>query len=90
MKTLSVTLFLIAVCAFASTFARAETGLENCYTVRATADARNPAISTERAERRLRHYIAHEMRSAGGQSIGPTHTQCIRNACEASAIVCHH
>jgi hypothetical protein len=30
------------------------------------------------------------MRSRGGQSIGPTHTHCIRNACEASAIVCRH
>jgi hypothetical protein len=30
------------------------------------------------------------MRSAGGKSIGPTHTHCIRNACEASAIVCRH
>jgi hypothetical protein len=30
------------------------------------------------------------MRSAGGKSIGPTHTHCIRNACEASAVVCRH
>jgi hypothetical protein len=68
----------------------AESGLENCYKVRGTADARNRAISIERAERRLHHHIAHEMRSAGGKSIGPTHTHCIRNACEASAIVCRH
>jgi hypothetical protein len=28
--------------------------------------------------------------SPGGKSVGPTSTHCIRNACEASAIVCHH
>ena len=49
----------------------AASGLENCYAVRATADARNRAISTERAERRLHHHIAHEMRSPGGKSVGP-------------------
>jgi hypothetical protein len=68
---------------------RADTSLDNCYVVRGTADARNRATSIERAERRL-HHIAHEMRSAGGKSIGPTHTNCIRNACEASAVVCRH
>jgi len=69
---------------------RAETGLENCYTVRGTADARTRALSIQRAEQRLHRHIADEMRSAGGKSIGPTHTNCIRNACEASAVVCRH
>ena len=68
----------------------AASGLENCYAVRATADARNRAISTERAERQLHHYIAHELRSPGGKSVGPTSVHCIRNACEASAWVCRH
>jgi hypothetical protein len=30
------------------------------------------------------------MRSIGGHSVGPTNVHCIRNACEASAIVCRH
>ena len=90
MKTLLATLVLIAVYVLVSQTASAIGGLENCYVVRGTADARNRAISIERAERRLHHHIAHEMRSAGGKSIGPTHTHCIRNACEASAVVCRH
>ena len=90
MKKITVALIALAACALGSLPIRAEPGLENCYTVRGTADARNRTISTERAERRLHHHIAHEMRSTGGKSIGPTHTHCIRNACEASAIVCRH
>ena len=81
---------LVALIAVASQTVRAESGLENCYTVRGTADARNRQISLDRAERRLHHYIAHELRGSGGHSVGPTHTHCIRNACEASAIVCRH
>jgi len=64
--------------------------LDHCFAVRATADARNPRVSTERAEHRLRRYIADHLSSPGGKSVGPTHTHCIRNACEASALVCHH
>jgi hypothetical protein len=79
---------------FASAFAvqtlSATAGLENCYAVRATADARNQAVSRERAEHRLHRHIADEMRSAGGKSVGPTSVHCIRNACEASAWVCRH
>ena len=90
MKTLLATLVLIAAYFLGSQSASAAGGLENCYVVRGTADARNRAISIERAERRLHHHIAHEMRSAGGKSIGPTHTHCLRNACEASAVVCRH
>jgi hypothetical protein len=90
MKNVSVALLVIAAYALASQAVRAESGLANCYTVRGTADARNRQISVDRAERRLHHHIAHEMRSPGGKSIGPTHTHCIRNACEASAVVCRH
>jgi hypothetical protein len=90
MKTPLAALVLVAACALISQTGRAESGLENCYIVRGTADARNRAISIDRAERRLHHHIAHEMRSTGGKSIGPTHTHCIRNACEASAAVCRH
>jgi hypothetical protein len=82
-----VILGIVAVFAVASPPARA---LENCYTVRGTADARNRQVSLDRAERRLHHHIAHELRGSTGHSVGPTHTHCIRNACEASAIVCRH
>ena len=90
MKTLSVTLVLVAAYVLVSQTASAESGLENCYAVTATADARNREISTERALRRLHHHIAHELRSPAGKTVGPTSTHCIRNACEASAIVCRH
>jgi hypothetical protein len=64
---------------------------ESCYVVRATADARNLQISTERAERRLQqHHILRQLTSTTGKHIGPVHTHCIRNACERTAIVCHH
>jgi hypothetical protein len=90
MRKLLIAATMVAVSGAASTASPAERGLENCYVVRGTADARNRAVSIERAERRLHHHIAHEMRSQGGKSIGPTRTQCIRNACEASAVVCRH
>jgi hypothetical protein len=63
---------------------------DSCYVVRATADARNPQISTERAERRLQQHILRQLTSTHGKHIGPVHTHCIRNACKASAVVCHH
>lgn len=68
----------------------ATTGMQNCFAVRGTANARNPRVSTERALNHLHEHIAHEMRNPAGKTIGPTSTHCIRNACEASAIVCHH
>jgi hypothetical protein len=64
--------------------------MENCHVVRATADARNPQVSTERAQHRLQHYIARHLSSLGGKTISAVSTHCIRNACEASAIVCLH
>lgn len=62
---------------------------DSCYVVRATADARNPQVSTERSQRRLQH-IAGNLSSLHGKVIGPVHTHCIRLACESSAVVCHH
>ena len=85
-----VLLFALSAGALALQTSPAASGLENCYAVRATADARNRAISTERAEHRLHRYIADEMRSSGGKSVGPTSVHYIRNACEASAWVCRH
>ena len=82
--------FAVGVCALAFPISPAASGLENCYAVRATADARNQRVSRERAEHRLHRHIADEMRSAGGKSVGPTSVHCIRNACEASAWVCRH
>jgi hypothetical protein len=64
--------------------------LDDCFVVRATADARNRAVSTDRAQHRLRRYIADHLSSSGGKSVGPTSTNCIRNACEATAVVCRH
>lgn len=65
----------------------AASAFENCVVVRATADARNPEISTERSLRRLHRYITDHLRSPGGKTVGPTSTHCIRNACESTAIV---
>ena len=82
--------FAAGLCALAFQISPAVSGLENCYAVRATADARNQRVSRERAEHRLHRHIADEMRSAGGKAVGPTSVHCIRNACEASAWVCRH
>ena len=81
---------LVVALAVASPTVRAESGSEDCFVVRATSNARNQAISTDRAQHRLRRYIADHLSSPGGKSVGPTSTHCIRNACEASAIVCRH
>ena len=81
---------LVVALAVASQAAYATSAFENCTVVRATADARNPTVSTERALHRLHRYIADHLRSLGGKSVGPTSTHCIRNACEAAAIVCQH
>jgi hypothetical protein len=90
MKKAVFALLLAGACALTFHLAQAANVPDNCYTVRGTADARNQAISIERAKNSLHRHIADEMRSAGGKSVGPTRTHCIRNACEASAIVCRH
>jgi hypothetical protein len=81
---------LVVAFAVASPAVRAESGLEDCFVVRATADARNQQVSRDRAKHRLRRYIADHLSSPGGKSVGPTSVNCIRNACEATAIVCRH
>jgi hypothetical protein len=90
MRASVVAIMVVTTMAGASLISQPATALGGCYVVRATADARNPRVSTERAEHRLHRHILHEMRNNAGQSIGPVHTHCIRNACEASALVCHH
>ena len=81
---------MLGVLALSCYPAWAESPLDDCFMVRATADARNRDVSTERAQHRLRRYIADHLSSPGGKSVGPTSTNCIRNACESSAIVCRH
>jgi hypothetical protein len=61
---------------------------EGCYVIRSTADARNPQIATDRAKRHLQNYIARKLNRQTGITISPISVQCIRNACEATAIVC--
>jgi low affinity Fe/Cu permease len=80
---------LSTVACFAAISTKAHAEEESCYTVRATAEARNPQVATERAENRLHRHIADELRSATGKRIGPVKTQCIRNSCKASTVVCH-
>jgi hypothetical protein len=50
-----ITVTMVAVSCAVSPASPAERGLENCYVVRGTADARNRPLSIERAERRLHH-----------------------------------
>jgi len=90
MKRVLAAAGIAAALIFVGQAAQATSAFENCTVVRATADARNPHVSTDRALHRLRRYIADHLSSPGGKSVGPTSTHCIRNACEASAIVCHH
>ena len=90
MKRVLVAAGIAAALIVAGQAAQAASAFENCTVVRATADARNPQVSTDRALHRLRRYIADHLSSPSGKSVGPTSTHCIRNACEASAIVCHH
>ena len=83
----------VALCAFAALTIVSQpvwAGMENCFVVRATADARNQQISTDRAQRRLQEYIARNLSSLTGKHISSVTTNCIRNACESTAIVCHH
>ncbi len=90
MKTVMIAC-AVAALALSAVPLKAEDGLlDNCFVVRATADGRNQRVSTDRAEHRLRRYIADHLSSRSGKSVGPTRTKCIRNACEATAIVCQH
>ena len=76
----------------ASNIAAPPTHAGDCYVVRATAGARNPCVSAVRAQNKLQHQITRRVTSTTGQHAASVHMQCIRNACEASAITCqiHH
>jgi hypothetical protein len=90
MRKLVVAITLVGAFAGSSLISHSARALDNCYVVRATANARNERISRDRAQSRLQHYIARNLSSMHGKSLSPVSTHCIRNACEASAIVCHH
>jgi tRNA C32,U32 (ribose-2'-O)-methylase TrmJ len=90
MKRLLIAGIALAVLAGAVIVPQPARALENCSVVTATADARNRNISIERAENRLHHYIARNLRSLTGKTVSPVTTNCIRNACKSQAIVCHH
>jgi hypothetical protein len=66
----------------------AAAAVDGCYVIRSTADARNPQIAADRAKRHLQRYIGKRLNTLTGKTVSPITTQCIRNACEASAIVC--
>jgi hypothetical protein len=66
MNKISIALSLILGVALSTGSAHATSAFENCIVVRATADARNPQISTERSLHRLHRYIADHLRSPGG------------------------
>ncbi len=83
----SIALLLAAV---VTTAPKPAAALEDCYVVRATADARNEAVSRDRAKRRLQTYIGRKLNKFAGKSISPVSITCIRTACEASAAFCSH
>jgi hypothetical protein len=88
MRKLLIAGIALGVLASAASVSQPVGAVENCFVVTATADARNRDISIERAENRLHHYIARNLRSLTGNS--PVTTNCIRNACKSQAIVCHN
>ena len=90
MRRLLLAGIALAVPAGAAVVSQPARALENCSVVTATADARNRNISIERAENRLHHYIARNLRSLTGKTVSPVTTNCIRNACKSQAIVCQH
>jgi hypothetical protein len=89
MKKLLVTGVLLGVVA-AATLGSPPARADDCVVVRATADARNQTVSTERSKRRLQHYIGRKLNSFTAKSISTASTHCSGNACESSAIVCRH
>jgi hypothetical protein len=81
----------VALSAFAAvTLGSQPVMADDCVVVRATADARNQTVSTERSKRRLQDYIGRKLNRFTAKSISTVTTHCIRNACESSAIVCRH
>jgi hypothetical protein len=90
MRKLLIAGIALVVLASAASVSQPVGAVENCFVVTATADARNRDISIERAENRLHHYIARNLRSLTGKTVSPVTTNCIRNACKSQAIVCHN
>jgi hypothetical protein len=89
MKTLLiVALALGAAIAGATVSQPAAATAEGCYMIRSTADARNQNNARDRAKRNLQSYIGRRLNTFTGKTISPISTTCIRNACEATAIVC--
>ncbi|ODR97616.1 hypothetical protein AUC69_10915 [Methyloceanibacter superfactus] len=62
---------------------------EDCFVVTGSANARNQWVSQRRAAKRLADQIAVHMGDPAGVTVGPTRYNCILEACEASALVCH-
>jgi hypothetical protein len=62
---------------------------EDCFVVTGSANARNQRVSQRRAAKRLAEQIAVHMGDPEGVTVGPTRYNCILEACEASALVCH-
>jgi hypothetical protein len=89
MKTLLIVGLALGVAMVATLASRpAAAAVDGCYVIRSTADARNPQIAADRAKRHLQRYIGKRLNTFTGKTVSPISTQCIRNACEASAIVC--
>ena len=88
MKGLLIVGLALGVAFLATPVTQSASAAEGCYVIRSTADARNPQIATDRAKRHLQTYIGRKLNKQIGITISPITTQCIRNACEASAIVC--
>jgi hypothetical protein len=87
-KLLIVGLALSAVIVAATTSQPAAADTEGCYMVTSTADARNPQIASDRANRHLQSYIGRRLNKLTGKTVSPITTQCIRNACKAQATIC--
>jgi hypothetical protein len=88
MNRLLIVGLAITAATLATPVSKPAAAAEGCYVIRSTADARNPQIATDRAKRHLQTYIGRKLNKQIGITISPITTQCIRNACEASAIVC--
>lgn len=89
MKTLLIVVFALGAVMIGATVSQpAAAAVEGCYVIRSTADARNQNTARDRAKRNLQSYIGRRLNTFTGKTISPITTNCIRNACEASAIVC--
>ena len=88
MQRLLIVGLALGTAMFAMPVHRAAADYEGCYSVRSTADARNPQIATDRAKRHLQRYIGKRLNTLTGKTVSPIRTTCIRNACEAIAVIC--